>query len=121
MNVSRMGIHEFSAPAMQSAEAAGYDLQSLIEFKLFPGQRKLVPTGWAFQIPVGMAHPLFGDGPFRANLRCLMAASDVTWSARDPWPLLSQPYTSWPIIEMAMRRRCTFGEVAMLDLAWAGA
>jgi hypothetical protein len=34
---------------------------------------------------------------------------------------VSQPWTSWPIIEMAMRRRCTFGEVAMLDLAWSGA
>lgn len=64
---------------------------------------------------------MFGAGPFRENLRCLMAARDVTWSARDPWPLVSQPWTSWPIIEMAMRRRCTFGEVAMLDLAWSGA
>lgn len=64
---------------------------------------------------------MFGEGPFRENLRCLVAASDVTWSARDPWPLVSQPWTSWPIIEMAMRRRCTFGEVAMLDLAWNGA
>ncbi|MFM7625442.1 MAG: ATP-grasp domain-containing protein, partial [Gammaproteobacteria bacterium] len=64
---------------------------------------------------------MFGDGPFRENLRCLLAASDVTWSARDPWPLVSQPWTSWSIIEMAMRRRCTFGEVAMLDLAWSGA
>ena len=64
---------------------------------------------------------MFGEGPFRENLRCLVAASDVTWSARDPWPLVSQPWTSWPIIELAMRRRCTFGEVAMLDLAWSGA
>ena len=64
---------------------------------------------------------MFGAGPFRENLRCLFAASDVTWSASDPWPLLSQPWTSWPIIELAMRRRCTFGEVAMLDLAWSGA
>lgn len=64
---------------------------------------------------------MFGEGPFRENLRCLLAASDVTWSANDPWPLVSQPWTSWPIIEMAMRRRCTFGEVAMLDLAWSGA
>ena len=64
---------------------------------------------------------MFGEGPFRENLRCLLAASDVTWSASDPWPLVSQPWTSWPIIEMAMRRRCTFGEVAMLDLAWGGA
>lgn len=64
---------------------------------------------------------MFGEGPFRENLRCLLAASDVTWSASDPWPLVSQPWTSWPIIAMAMRRRCTFGEVAMLDLAWGGA
>jgi hypothetical protein len=35
--------------------------------------------------------------------------------------LVSQPWTSWPIIEQAMRRRCTFGEVAMSDLAWSGA
>ncbi len=63
---------------------------------------------------------MFGAGPFRQNLRHLVAARDVTWSARDPWPLVSQPWTSWPIIEMAMRRRCTFGEVAMLDLAWGG-
>jgi hypothetical protein len=65
---------------------------------------------------------MFGHGPFRQNLRCLIAARDVTWSSRDPWPLVSQPWTSWPIIEQALRRRCTFGEVAMLDLAWgAGA
>ena len=64
---------------------------------------------------------MFGDGPFRQNLRHLAAARDVTWSARDPWPLVSQPWTSWPIIEQAMRRRCTFGEVAMSDLAWSGA
>jgi hypothetical protein len=63
---------------------------------------------------------MFGAGPFRQNLRHLVAARDVTWSARDPWPLVSQPWTSWPIIEMSMRRRCTFGEVAMLDLAWGG-
>jgi hypothetical protein len=61
---------------------------------------------------------MFGHGPFRQNLRYLIAARDVTWSSRDPWPLVSQPWTSWPIIEQALRRRCSFGEVAMLDLAW---
>ena len=63
---------------------------------------------------------MFGDGPFRQNLRHLVAARDVCWSAADPWPLVSQPWTSWPIIEQSIRRRCTFGEVAMLDLAWSG-
>ena len=63
---------------------------------------------------------MFGHGPFRQNLRYLIAARDVTWSSRDPWPLVSQPWTSWPIIEQSLRRRCSFGEVAMLDLAWGG-
>jgi hypothetical protein len=31
------------------------------------------------------------------------------------------PVTAWPIIAESLRRRCTFGEVAMLDLAWTSA
>lgn len=62
---------------------------------------------------------LFDGGPFKENLTCLWAARDVSWQRDDPWPALSMPYTSWPIIEQAMRRRCSFGEVAMLDLMWA--
>lgn len=61
---------------------------------------------------------VFG-GPFRHNLRCLWRARDVTWSARDPWPLISMPWTAWPIIAQSIRRGCTFGEVAMEDLSWS--
>lgn len=57
---------------------------------------------------------------FAHNFRFLRRASDVTWSLRDPWPWLSMPLTSWTIIEQALRRGCTFGEVAMLDMAWTG-
>jgi predicted ATP-grasp superfamily ATP-dependent carboligase len=57
---------------------------------------------------------------FARNFRFLRRASDVTWSLRDPWPWLSMPLTSWTIIEQALRRGCTFGEVAMLDMAWTG-
>ena len=64
---------------------------------------------------------MFGAGPFRRNLGHLLRARDVTWSPRDPWPLLSMPVTAWPIIAESLRRRCTFGEVAMLDLAWTSA
>jgi hypothetical protein len=58
------------------------------------------------------------NGRFRHNLRHLMAARDVTWSWRDPLPFLTMPWTSWPIIAAAMRRKCTFGEVATLDIGW---
>lgn len=61
---------------------------------------------------------MFGRGDFRANLACLWAARDVSWHLADPWPALSMPWTSWPIIEQSVRRRCSFGEVAMLDLMW---
>lgn len=57
---------------------------------------------------------------FAQNFRYLRRAPDVTWSMRDPWPWLSMPLSSWTIIEQAMRRGCTFGEVAMLDMAWTG-
>lgn len=61
---------------------------------------------------------LFG-GPFRRNFSCLRRARDVTWSPHDPWPWISMPWTAWPIISQSIRRGCTFGEVAMEDLAWS--
>lgn len=61
---------------------------------------------------------LFGGDRFRRNLACLWQARDVSWRSDDPWPALSMPWTSWPIIEQSLRRRCSFGEVAMLDLMW---
>jgi hypothetical protein len=61
---------------------------------------------------------LFRGGPFGANLRRLCTTRDVCWQARDPWPLLSMPVTSWPILRMAAARRVPFGEVATLDVGW---
>lgn len=61
---------------------------------------------------------LFRGGPFRANLHRLLTTRDVCWSARDPWPLLAMPYTTWPIIRLAAQRRVPFGEVATLDVGW---
>jgi len=61
---------------------------------------------------------LFSGGRFGRNLRCLWQARDVSWQRSDPWPWLSMPWTSWPIIQQSLQRRCSFGEVAMLDLMW---
>jgi hypothetical protein len=57
-------------------------------------------------------------GGFRANARSLLTTRDVCWQARDPWPLLAMPWTTWPIIRMAAQRRVPFGEVATLDVGW---
>jgi hypothetical protein len=61
---------------------------------------------------------LFRRGPFRDNLRRLLATRDVSWDRRDPLPFLTMTATSWPIIRMAMTRGATFGEVATLDVGW---
>ena len=52
------------------------------------------------------------------HLRNLVGTGDVTWSRRDPMPLLTMPYTAWPILREAARRRVPFGEVATLDVGW---
>jgi len=59
-------------------------------------------------------------GGFGRNLRNLLTTRDASWAARDPWPLLGMPWTAWPIMREAARRRVPFGEVATLDLAWSG-
>ena len=57
---------------------------------------------------------------FAHNLRHLLRARDVSWQANDPWPFISMPWSSWPIIERAMRAGTSFGEVAMQDFSWPG-
>ncbi len=58
------------------------------------------------------------DRGFPRHLRNLLTTRDVTWAARDPWPVLSMPYTAWPIMRDAARKRVPFGEVATLDVGW---
>jgi len=48
----------------------------------------------------------------------LATTPDVSWRADDPWPLLSMPYTAWPIIAAANQAGVSFGEVATRDLDW---
>lgn len=61
---------------------------------------------------------LFRRGAVRAHAWTLFTTRDVCWQARDPWPLLAMPWTTWPIIRMAAQRRVPFGEVATLDVGW---
>lgn len=57
-------------------------------------------------------------GGFAGNLRNLLTTPDATWAPRDPWPLLSMPWTAWPILRLAAQRRVPFAEVATLDVGW---
>ncbi|WP_146217006.1 ATP-grasp domain-containing protein [Falsiroseomonas bella] len=58
------------------------------------------------------------DPDFRRHLRNLFTTRDVTWAARDMAPLLTMPWTAWPIMRDAARARVPFGEVATLDVGW---
>lgn len=58
------------------------------------------------------------DRAFPGHLKRLVTTRDVTWSARDPMPLLTMPFTAWPIMRDAARHRVPFGEVATLDVGW---
>jgi dUTP pyrophosphatase len=52
--VKRIGDHDLPLPKQESLDAAGYDLRSTICVTLYPGQRLAIPTGFAWQIPMGM-------------------------------------------------------------------
>ena len=63
-----------------------------------------------------------GDWPrYRRVLGHLLRTPDVTWRLDDPLPLLTMPWTAWPILSAARRERRPFGEVAMLDFAFSAA
>lgn len=55
---------------------------------------------------------------FAGALGALFATRDVTWSWRDPWPLVGQPWSAWPIIARARAGGRSFGEAASMDLVW---
>ncbi len=59
-----------------------------------------------------------GERATFTHLRNLLTTRDVTWAARDPLPLLTMPWTAWPIMRDAARKRVPFGEVATLDVGW---
>jgi len=89
MKCKKIGNHDLDVPRMESMGAAGYDLRAAESITLYPGQRKLVPTGWAIQIPEGMCglvrprsghavkhglHVMAGliDSDFRGELKVLL-------------------------------------------------
>jgi predicted ATP-grasp superfamily ATP-dependent carboligase len=61
---------------------------------------------------------IFNRRLFRTNLGYLLTASDVTWSWRDPLPLLSMPVTASQIIARSITRGQSFGEASTFDISW---
>lgn len=64
---------------------------------------------------------LFRGGPFRRNLAYLVRSRDVSWSRRDPLPLLTMPLTSWQILRKTVFEGQSMGEAATEDIGWFGA
>ena len=58
---------------------------------------------------------------FARNLHHLLRSRDVTWSWRDPLPLLLMPLTSYQILRKTIFRGQSMGEAATEDIAWFGA
>ena len=54
MNLKRIGIHPLVMPTRATEGSAGYDLSSAIDCDIYPGQRMVVQTGFAWQFPVGL-------------------------------------------------------------------
>jgi dUTP pyrophosphatase len=55
LKVQKLPHFRGELPAYQSAGASGFDVRAQLpqELTILPGQRKLIPTGLAFEIPLG--------------------------------------------------------------------
>jgi predicted ATP-grasp superfamily ATP-dependent carboligase len=60
---------------------------------------------------------LFRWPEFKRNLGHLTGTPDVTWTRDDPWPLLTMPLTSYPILARTIFRGESFGAASMHDIA----
>ncbi|WIB65334.1 dUTP diphosphatase [Curtobacterium sp. MCBD17_040] len=63
LRIARVGAHTVPAPAYANHDDAGLDLRTVEAVTLLPGERTLVPTGFALAIPtghVGLVHPRSG-------------------------------------------------------------
>ncbi|MGQ0455659.1 MAG: ATP-grasp domain-containing protein [Hyphomicrobium sp.] len=61
---------------------------------------------------------LFDWPLFKANLRHLTSAKDVTWALRDPLPFLLMPATASQIIWRSIVKKQSFGEASTFDISW---
>lgn len=52
------------------------------------------------------------------RVKTMLAARDVTWSAKDPMPFVTMPITAFTIIAKSISQQKTFGEVSTDDIAW---
>lgn len=63
IEVKRIGEHALPLPSRASYGAAGFDLMAADGVAVYPGQRVVIPTGFAWSIPpawVGMIRPRSG-------------------------------------------------------------
>lgn len=53
VKVKRIGNHELPLPKQETLGSAGYDLRTTEAVTIWPGQRKMVGTGFAWALPEG--------------------------------------------------------------------
>jgi predicted ATP-grasp superfamily ATP-dependent carboligase len=57
-------------------------------------------------------------GGFWKNLDALLSSADVTWSRKDPMPLIMMNFCAYPIIRQWMGGKMSLGEAAITDVEW---
>jgi predicted ATP-grasp superfamily ATP-dependent carboligase len=66
-------------------------------------------------------HALPDLARFRQRLAQVLKTRDVTWSASDPMPLLTMPWTARELLRLASRNNLSLAVAATCDLAWNAA
>ncbi len=61
---------------------------------------------------------VFNGGDWRASLRHLLRAKDVTWRLDDPLPFLLMPLTAGKIMLRTILGGQSFGKAATFDIQW---
>ena len=103
------GIHFF-----ENADLARAILDEANEINFRPKRHMMQFWSCMEELQKGFGNPQMT----RAALKHLMTYSDVTWSWRDPLPLLTMPWTARGIIKAARKGNIPFGIAATRDLVW---
>lgn len=65
--VQRIGNHDLPLPLQMTAGAAGYDLRAVDAAVIRPGERKVIPTGFAWSIPDEFAGQIWPRSGIASN------------------------------------------------------
>lgn len=92
-------------------------------FLLHPDRTTLIPPKQRRRFQhvfpcLGVTEMSLIKGGFRKNLDAFLSSADVTWSRKDPMPLVMMNFCAYPIIRQWMGGKMSLGEAAITDVEW---